>query len=62
MVLDLFMYMCLYIAMLFNELCLCWCRDDLREHLKNVQKQIMAQKQEVSSSDTSSSDSESDSS
>ncbi|CAI8049033.1 Pre-mRNA-splicing factor CWC22 homolog [Geodia barretti] len=41
--------------------------DDLREHLKDVQKQIMAQKQEVSSSDTDSSedsddDSESDSS
>ena len=31
---------------------LCVCRDDLREHLKDVQKQIMAQRQEVSSSDT----------
>ena len=29
-------------------------RDDLREHLKDVQKQMMAQKQEVSSSDTDS--------
>ena len=38
------------------------CRDDLREHLKNTQKLIMAQKQVVSSSDTDSSDSDSDSS
>lgn len=36
--------------------------DDLREHLKNTQKLIMAQKQVVSSSDTDSSDSDSDSS
>ena len=36
-----------------------WCRDELREHLKDVQKQIMAQKQEVSSSDPDSSSGES---
>ena len=40
--------------------CVCvWCRDELREHLKDVQKQIMAQKQEVSSSDPDSSSGES---
>ena len=38
---------------------LCACRDDLREHLKNAQKLIMAQKQQVSSSDTSESESKS---
>ena len=36
-----------------------WSRDDLREHLKNVQKQIMAQKQDVSSSDSDSDSSKS---
>ena len=44
------------------SVCLVYCSDDLREHLKNAPKLIMSQEQNVSSdSDSSSSGSDSDS-
>ena len=47
-------------SQIYHTLSVSPCRDDLREHLKDVQKQIMDQKQEVSSSDSDSNDSSSE--